>query len=139
MGQIEHWIAMARGTPKANGSKRPVTLELGEFTLAGMEDLGRRREMSLDTIITRATRHYLENRGAGPGWRYPQFAREAEGRLPQKRKELTVKLTSDLVRAAGREAQRQQVSLERLLEHAALYYLADAARGGGGQADPGRL
>jgi hypothetical protein len=136
MGQIEHWIAMARGTPKSNGSKRPVTLELGEFTLAGMEDLGRRREMSLDTIITRATRHYLQKREAGPGWRYPRFAREAEGSLPHKRKELTVKLTSDLVRAAGREAQRQHVSLERLLEHAALYYLADTARGGGGETDP---
>jgi hypothetical protein len=129
MGKLEHWIGTQRHGHQGDGAKRPVTLHLGEFTLAGIEDLGRDREMSLDTLMGRAIRYYLQQRDARYGWHYPRFARNAARHGPEKQKELTVKLTRDLFQAAGREAKRQQVSIDRLLEHAALYYLADAARG----------
>jgi hypothetical protein len=135
MGNLEHWIAVGRGSQRGTGVKRSVTLHLGEFTLAVMRDLGREREVSLDTLMGRAARHYLNEHEARHGWLYPRFARPARPDTkpgdPETRTALTVELKGDLIRAVAKEAKRQHVSLDRLLEHAALYYLADAARGSG--------
>jgi hypothetical protein len=130
MGMFEQWMAGRRHSPR-KAMRGSVRLQLGEFTLASMEDLSRQRGVTVDTVMREATLYYLADRESRQSWRYPRFAK---GR-PGARLEVTVKLEEDLVRAASAEADLQEVPLERLLEHAVLYYLADLARGPDGGKD----
>ncbi|HET9152609.1 MAG TPA: hypothetical protein VFN85_00670 [Solirubrobacterales bacterium] len=106
-----------------------VQLNLGSLaahSLAGSEDSDFER---LSLLLPRAVRFYLEDRDGGeqPGWRYPSFLDgaqvDADGR--------EVSLPDELWQQLRAEAERQGVSPEDLLQHAAFYY--GAAR------DEGRL
>jgi hypothetical protein len=79
-------------------------------------------------LLPRAVRFYLDERDRnGAGWRYPSFldGRGADGDARE------VSLPDDLWQQLQAEADRQGVSPEDLLQHAAVYY--GAAR------DEGRL
>jgi hypothetical protein len=82
----------------------------------------------LTLLLPRAVRFYLEERaGAHPGWRYPSFFDGGDGAEDGRE----VDLPDELWQRLRAEAERQQVSPEDLLQHAAFYY--GAAR------DEGRL
>jgi len=123
MGMFDQWMAARRQSPH-RAMERRVKVQLGEFTLASMQDLSERRRVTLDAVVRQATLFYLSDREASRSWRYPRFVK----RWPGTRLDLTVKLDENLVREASAEADRQEVPLERLLEHAVLYYLAGLAK-----------
>ena len=97
-------------------------------SLAASDDPGPER---LAQLAPRAVRFYFEERdradGEQPGWRYPAFLErpplDSDGR--------EVSIPDDLWQQLQAEAERQEVSPEDLLQHAAFYY--GAAR------DEGRL
>jgi hypothetical protein len=119
-----HWMSGRRQAQRDAG-KRLVRLHLGDFTLAGLNDLRKQGGGSLDTVVEHATRYYLSEREASQSWSYPRFAKRESGG----RQQVSVTLDEELFRAAGKEAERQDVALERLLEHALLYYLAQRSSG----------
>jgi len=98
---------------------------LAAHSLAASDDPDSAR---LSLLLPRAVRFYFEERDGGqPGWRYPSFHDAGNG-VEQGRE---VSLPEDLWQELQAEAERQEVSPEDLLQHAAFYY--GAAR------DEGRL
>jgi hypothetical protein len=82
----------------------------------------------LSLLLPRAIRFYFEERdGEQPGWRYPSLLDCGNGAKDGRQ----VSLPDDLWQQLQAEAERQEVSPEELLQHAAFYY--GAAR------DEGRL
>lgn len=73
-------------------------------------------------------RSYLKEKSSGAtGWAYPEFMRD---RAPSEEVELELSIEDSLWAALEEEAGAQDVPVERLLEHATLYYVAgvDAGR-----------
>jgi hypothetical protein len=108
-------------------SPTPVTLgSLAAHSLAAAADPDPER---LALLLPRAVRFYLEERDESQaGWRYPSFL---DGRSSTDGDSCEVGLPDDLWQQLQGEAERQGVSPEDLLQHAAFYY--GAAR------DEGRL
>jgi hypothetical protein len=100
---------------------REVTLHAGSFARSSLHEISRREGISIDSLLQRALRYYLADRESRRvSWRYPPFLRHS-GRYEG---DVTVHLDDDLLGAAEKEAEKQDVSVERLLEHALLYFLA---------------
>ncbi len=77
-------------------------------------------------VVRTALVYYLSDRELGrAAWRVPAFLGTAPNRGP----ELQVRLDEETVDALEEEAGRQQVSPERLAEHALMYFLADLDSG----------
>jgi hypothetical protein len=75
----------------------------------------------------RALRCYLHDRDIHrAGWSFPDLMRDLE---PAERVEIEVEVDEETWSALGKEAARQGVSAERLLEHAMLYYAAEIDAG----------
>jgi hypothetical protein len=105
---------------------RTVNLHFGEFSHASLGQWCERRGIGPAAFLSQAALYYLADRKSGRAeWPYPRFRRSS----PLGASEVTVELKERVVQAAESEAERQSVSLDRLLEHAALYYLADLASG----------
>jgi hypothetical protein len=108
--------------------KRSMTLELDEFGRTTLETEARRHALSPEQLVGHAARYYLADRDSGrPAYRVPRFPRQRpadEGLLP-----VEINLESGTWRELDAESQRQGVSVERLLEHAALYLIADLDSG----------
>lgn len=99
---------------------------LAARSLAASEDPDPDR---LSLLVSQAVRFYLGDRdGEQAGWHYPSFLGESDGGSDGQRQ---VSLDEDLWQQLQAEAERQEVSPEDLLQHAAFYY--GAAR------DDGRL
>lgn len=107
----------------------PVPVKLGALaahSLAAADDPDPER---LSLLLPRAVRFYFEEReGEQPGWRYPSALVDGGNGINGGRE---VSLPDDLWQRLQAEAERQEVSPENLLQHAAFYY--GAAR------DEGRL
>ena len=107
--------------------KRFATFHLSGFAveaLAGESELGSEQ---LTEQMTRAIYFYLSDRGSEkPGWAFPDFMRDRPSG-----EEVVVKLRidRDVWRELGEEADRQNVSVPMLLEHAALYLAAELNAG----------
>jgi hypothetical protein len=103
-----------------------MTLALGGFGRMAIEGQASRYGLRPEELVSRAARYYLADLGLKrPARRTPRFRREAgEPEL-----ELELDLDADEWTALRQEAKRQGVPLERLLEHAALYLLADLDSG----------
>jgi hypothetical protein len=104
---------------------RPLTLRLSAFsveTLAGEQQSPGQVQAGLE----QAVRLYLGDRSLGqPGWAYPGFLREREaGEV-----ELEMVADDDLLQALEEEAERQDVTVSELVEHAVLYYSAELSAG----------
>lgn len=104
--------------------KQLVTVRLGAFAtaaLAGKADDSGGKPSTEDVL--RAIRFYLNDKRATPvGWAYPKFLRN---RSRGREVELELSIEDSLWRSLEREAHGQQVTVEQLLEHAALYYAAE--------------
>jgi hypothetical protein len=108
--------------------RRSMTLELDEFGRSTLEAEARKHALSPEQLVGHAARYYLADRESGrPAHRVPRFPRQRppdETRLP-----VELDLESGTWRELDAESKRQGVPVERLLEHAALYLIADLDSG----------
>ena len=82
---------------------------------------------SVGELLRAASRYYLSEVGTGrPGVPVPPFSRF---RLDGAALEVELELDDRELAAAVTEAERQGLKVERLLEHAALFYIADLDAG----------
>jgi len=106
----------------------PVEVHIGELAAKALAAAGTPDAERLSILLPQAVRFYLDERDSGqPGWRYPSFLEGGAGASGER----GVRLDEDLWQQLRAEAERQAVSPEDLLQHAAFYY--GAAR------DDGRL
>ena len=111
-----------------DATTRRVTLRFGEFGWRSLESEAGRDGQTLDELLGLAIAHLdaelrmnaapRTTRGAVIA---PRFKPGGHG-TPR---EVRLELAPARVRRLGREARRQGIPLERLLEHAPLFYLAD--------------
>jgi hypothetical protein len=108
--------------------KREVTLALEEFGRTTLEDRARALAVPVSALVRQATLYYLAVRGSErTALRIPRFAREhgaQNGPLA-----VSVELEEAEWSALEVEAVHQRVPLERVIEHAALLFLADIDSG----------
>jgi hypothetical protein len=107
--------------------RRSLTLGLDQFGSAALAGTAERLHLSPEELWARAAHYYLEDICGGRlAHRFPRFRREQEA-------DRTFSLALDLDegdwRRLERESERQGVSVQELLEHAALYLLAELDSG----------
>jgi hypothetical protein len=106
---------------------RSLTLSLEEFGASTLEAEAERYSVSPVELGRRAARYYLSDRDSGRmAFKVPRLPQEPERRPAL---ELSLDLDPDTWRELEEEAKRQEVSVERLLEHAIVYFLADLDAG----------
>ena len=111
--------------------KQSVNLELGELAVDALAEAPHRTVESDSVVPTRAVRairYYLADENAGRGdWRYPGFLSKGDGNGVHRH--LEVEIDTDVWARFAREAESQEVPVQRLAEHAVLYFLADRDAG----------
>lgn len=106
-----------------------MRLELSEFGRAALEAEAQRHTLSPEEFVEQAARYYLADRCSGRAAHLvPRFARERTP-PPQERLAVELDLAQRTWRELDAESERQGVTVERLLEHAALYLIADLYSG----------
>jgi hypothetical protein len=107
--------------------QRLLTLSLEEFGASALEAEADRHSVSTARLARQAVRYYLSDRDSGRmALRVPRLPRAAARPAAL---ELAVDLDADSWNELDEEAGRQGVSVERLLEHAIVYFLADLDAG----------
>jgi hypothetical protein len=107
--------------------QRLVWLSLEEFGSSMLEGKAERYSASPAELGRQAVRYYLSDRDTGrTALRVPRLSR-SPARHPVL--ELRIDLDPDSWRELDEEAHRQEVSVERLIEHAIMYFLADLDAG----------
>jgi len=107
--------------------QRLLTLSLEEFAALTLEAEAERYSVSPAELGRQAVRYYLSDRDSGrTALRVPRLSRSA---TRQPALELMLDLDADSWNELDQEAERQEVSVERLLEHAIVYFLADLDAG----------
>lgn len=107
--------------------QRVLTLALEAFGATTLEADAERYSVSPTELGRRAVHYYLSDRDSGRmALRVPQLSQEAR-RKPVLT--LTLDLDPNTWLELEEEAERQQVTVERLLEHAIVYFLADLDAG----------
>ena len=106
--------------------RRSLKLALDEFGRATLEGEAARYSVSPGELVGNAVKYYLSDLDSGrPALKVPRFARAATS--PEL--EVDVNIDAGAWDQAEAEASRQRVPLERLLEHAAMYLIADLDSG----------
>lgn len=109
--------------------KHSMTLELDQFGRTTLESQAERHGVELGVLLRQAVHYYLSDRGSGRrGWRYPRFRRDAPA-AETGGFDIVVDVDDPTWQRFTAEAEAQDVSVERLLEHAALYFVADLNTG----------
>jgi hypothetical protein len=104
-----------------------VAVSLSPSCVELLEPEGAGPEEDLNRRLVATVAYFLTDADSGEvGHSYPDFRREDGG---GQRHDLELVIAADLWRRFVAEAERQQVSPERLLEHAAFYFLAQADAG----------
>jgi hypothetical protein len=104
-----------------------TTITFDRFGWSELSRQAREERLDLAALVARACAYYASELGGerpaliAPRLRPPPLERE--------RRTLTIELDPECLRLLEREAERQELALARLLEHAALLYLADAESG----------
>lgn len=107
--------------------ERTVSVVIDDFTLALLEDAAIAGRTTQGVLLTRAIRYYIAERDSGrPGWPCSRLDEEG-GAVEATLIEFGVDELAWEVFSL--EADRQGVSTARLLQHGALYYLADRDSG----------
>ena len=107
--------------------QRSLTLSLEEFGASTLEGEAERYSVSPAELGRHAVRYYLSDRDSGRmALRVPRLSED-----PSRKPALELRLDLDPHDwlELEEEAERQQVSVERLLEHAIVYFLADLDAG----------
>jgi hypothetical protein len=106
--------------------RRPLSLALDEFGASALEEHAERFSVSPAELASRAARYFLSDRDSGRlALRVPRL----EGARGTPALHVRVELDDDLWRELEAEATRQGVSVESLVEHSILYFLADLDSG----------
>jgi hypothetical protein len=107
--------------------KRSMKVRMGTFASSALAGRPGNGALPAPEDVVRAIRFYLSDRDREvPGWAYPGFAHD---RPRVDEIELELDLEEALWRSLKDEASSQGVEVERLLEHAALYYVAELDAG----------
>jgi hypothetical protein len=102
--------------------RRTVTVRVGDFSLESLEGPSAGAS-TLSRDLVQAIRYYLaDERLKRAGWVYPAFRRDGSF---DPSVEVQVEVDELVWRAFAREAERQDVSTDQLLQHAVLYFAAD--------------
>ncbi len=103
----------------------PITFD--RFGWDGLEQQARAERLDLAQLVAQACTYYeSELEGERPATTAPRFRPPPLGR---ETRTLTIELSAGCLQRLEQEAERQRLALERLLEHAALLYLADLEAG----------
>jgi hypothetical protein len=120
----------AEGQDVARGRtarKRPVTVRLSQLAFEALAAEAPSGSPRAPVRTESAIRIYLSDKGAGrPAWPYPGFLRGSE---TQEDLELELEVDPGLWLLFEAEAERQSVSVQQLLEHAAFYFAAELNAG----------
>lgn len=107
--------------------RRSVTVSVGGLASRALAGEAAKSAEHVSSRVERAIRTYLSDKDAGrAGWTVPAFARSAE---PAERTELKLSLDEDLWAAVEAEAAAQDVSVDRMVGHAILYWAAEVDAG----------
>lgn len=113
---------------RAGQRKRLVAVAIDDFSRASLEEASTAGQTTLDVLLVRAIRYYLAESDSGrPGWPYSRL--EGEDEAVEETSAVELEIDGSAWAGFSREADRQKVSTDRLLRHAALYYLADRDSG----------
>ena len=109
--------------------QREVTLTLERFGRTSLETRALALDVPVSALVRQAALYYLAVRGGSrSALSIPRFARERP-EVPDHRLDVTLELDEADWSALEVEAVHQRVPLERLIEHAALLFLADVDSG----------
>ena len=104
-----------------------ISLGFDEFGWSALQDQAHADGLELDQLIDLACSYYESQLGSDrTAMRVPRFERSAGGREDRV---LQLEMGAETRGRLEQEALRQGVGLERLLEHAAMFYLADLDAG----------
>jgi hypothetical protein len=107
--------------------RREVTLALEQFGRTSLEARASQLDVPVGALVRQAALYYLAIRGSNrSALRIPRFARE---RSDEGGFRVEVELDEADWSALEVEAVRQRVPVERLIEHAAMLFLADVDSG----------
>jgi hypothetical protein len=116
--------------PRRWSTSRTRTLGINGFALAGLEELGKGLAVRPSALLRQAALHLLGERDVGRlTAKVPRFVRQREADRQSVTKRLELELDEVDWSALEVEAVAQRVSLETLLEHAALLFIADVDSG----------
>jgi hypothetical protein len=102
-----------------------MKLRLDPFSKDALGEEAARSGSAPARVLRMAAAYYLADEGSGRvAWRVPRFLRGLEDA-----RDLDVEVDDKTREALVAAARRQKVSVERLAEHALLYYLADLDSG----------
>ena len=107
--------------------QRTVNVALGGFSLDSLGGAAARRPATIAASLMQAIRYYLTDGGSARlGWRCPSF--ESDGLQGDEQVgnmvEMELSVDGAVWSSFSKEARRQGVSTDRLLQHAALYFEA---------------
>ena len=109
--------------------RREVTLTLEQFGRTSLETRALALDVPVGALVRQAVLYYLAVRGGSrSALSIPRFARDRP-ETPDDRLDVTFELDEADWSALEVEAVHQRVPLERLIEHAALLFLADVDSG----------
>lgn len=116
--------------------RQTLTLHLGDFAKETLRQSMERQSVRMETVVSRAALYYLSQReGDRLSARVPRFAGEDGDNDGATR--VTVELESMHWAELGRAAEDEQVTVERLLQHAVMLYAADLDQGRIAADEPG--
>ena len=103
---------------------KDVTLNLDDFGRHALQRLAREGNGSITASVRTALLYYLADRDAGRPASVPRFTAERQAGHSE-----SVAIDDETWDALSDESERQAVSVERLIEHAVMYFLADVDSG----------
>ena len=117
-------VDVARGR---TAPKQSVTVRLSQLAFEALAAEAPSGSPRAPVRTESAIRIYLSDKGAGrPAWPYPGFLRGSETREDV---ELELEVDPGLWLRFEAEAEKQSVSVQQLLEHAAFYFAAELSAG----------
>ncbi|HEX5593967.1 MAG TPA: hypothetical protein VFX35_11540 [Solirubrobacterales bacterium] len=109
------------------GKRRHVKVSLSQLAFDSLIDAEAGFTVQAPIRMESALRIYLADKGSGrPAWPYPRFLQGSE---TQADVQVDFAVEADLWREFEEEASSQGVSVEKLAEHAAFYFAAEASAG----------
>ena len=111
----------------AENVRLEISIRLDEFGWSALEDHARGEGIELERLVALACSYYQSELAAGrTATRVPRFGKPAAER---ESRTLVLELNARTLKGLEQEAERQGLPLERLVEHAAIFYLADLDAG----------